>query len=357
VPAAEVAIHATMHNISPSETKAKQVLYAEAAWADDTDDLWEGQLVYEKQKYAQSYDKFTSIPNQQHRRSSKLDVETSGSYIGSTILQTAITFAQGLALDALFNVDLTSAQAGDYSDWRGWSAREINLAFGATLRNASLYNRIAQQGGFTTVNPVSLFRNINGPVELRQVDAISGHTNWYGQTSLTMTNPVTIRFSDGRADAVEQNWGRARQAIASGGTLIETSSTLIQLTNGAFPAGNAFPGNDINLSFPEGFVIDHELSHLLGVNWNLPAKNGRETNLGLVYEEISQDYFSSSVPIYPGSGNTGARSVNSTIEYLTDAAANLANTYSNDLLSADQITRNQIVEELILRILQQKPVI
>ncbi len=61
-PIAEVAIHETIHNASASEAKAQRVLYAEATWADDGDDLWDEQLAYEKQKYGYSYETPTASP-------------------------------------------------------------------------------------------------------------------------------------------------------------------------------------------------------------------------------------------------------------------------------------------------------
>jgi len=206
-----------------------------------------------------------------------------------------VGLAQGAILDQVFGVQLTanSDSTGQRAteDWRTWSNDRINMVFQSTLRNAQLYNRVAQGNSFGLPNNDAawLFRQINGPLEMRLEDDLDN--NFMGKT----TKGAFEVLSTG---TTHYSWGRAySEWQTNGGDLRVITPTFIQLTPRAFEEGTV---RNTDLTYPPGFIIDHEYGHVMSTNWNAP----NQEPVGLAYTNMigGDEALGENIP------NTGARS-------------------------------------------------
>ena len=190
---------------------------------------------------------------------------------------------KGAILDSSYGVTLTSAKNNGPKDWTAWTPDQINKAYGATVRNAQMYNNMFETYGYGrgsisipdvlrdkltahVQNPYELFRRINGPVEMRLVDSLPG--NLYGQTS---TGAMTV------GGKLYYNWAKASTAWQNGGGELKVNQpTLMKLTDIAFEAGTI---DSAGLSYGAGYILDHEYGHVASLNWAID--NGQP--MGLVY--------------------------------------------------------------------------
>jgi hypothetical protein len=259
----ELAIARAVRAVSPSDKSARHIQSAYAKWRDEDDDDngWQPYRQVERQDF-----RFRQAGGRQ------LEFEDL-----TPDAQRGVAFLQGLILDAAFDVDLTGDNSGQLMGWAAWINQpdRINSAYQAILRNAGLYNRIAEQNDFSLPNSTWLFRNLSGPIEMRLVASLEG--NLYGQTSTMQAG--TITQIPGQDSITQWTWGAVRNAIQRGATIVSNDgdafSTLIRLTDQAFIPDTVNPrdfyGNETryNLAFGDDFIIDHEIGHIAHSNWGL----------------------------------------------------------------------------------------
>jgi len=298
------------------------LLYAEANWNDDDDDYLDIPRGYSKPKVYE---------------------ETQENYL----LNTIVGLTQGVILDVVFGVDLTAETSGQVRNWTAWmeDPDRINSAYQATLRNAQMYNEIAAMNGFLPPNPTWLFRNLNGPVELRLVESLGD--GFYGQT-IPMQSVTKVRGEDDVQTLYR--WGAVRNAIQAGGEVEgRIYPTEILLTDPAFSPGTVTPkGGSVGLQFNDDFIIDHEYGHVSQTNWQFT-----HSYMGARFQEIAEGMGLNVQDWGLGLPGIGARSSLENYEFLADALALLA-TDGFDVNDPSQQIMMEAAQQVMWELMQVK---
>ncbi len=370
-------LHSSTSSASSAGQSVRRLLFAEANWNDDDDDYLDiprARYGIEGQGYITrgdvSLDILAAVTNVVH------DVTRNIPGVGQ-LINAGVALAQGAILDRGFGVQLTAdrnASSNGATNWRVWTPEQINVAFQSTAQMASMYNSIYEQYIGQVRNPYTLFRQINGPVELRyhNVEYLRGTgsgasdclnfesssrspndtINLAGITCTPGSRGLPIQLTNSNLSAAG-TWGQLQAQLQLGAQLRDPSAlipaTTIHLAKRAF-MGENFPDTTLGTldrSYDGNFLINHEYSHVPLSNWlvnGIPMSSEYvarlDGNLNGGPAPQDEDLLQVGIPSNRAASGFGYP------EWAADALANVA--YGGyDLSDSDQSSRWDLTRELV----------